>query len=77
MLVLVAMFAARPAPTRIDQATPVISGHDIDIDAPLSNVWAIQTNQGPGVYAAGGAIKHVDLLASHAAAARRRLNSTG
>lgn len=76
MLVLVAMFAARPTPAGIGQAAPVISRHVIDIDAPLSNVWAIQTSRDPGVYAAGGVIKHVDLLASHPAAARRRVNST-
>jgi hypothetical protein len=31
-------------PAGIDQTAPVVSRHDIDIDAPLSTVWAAQTN---------------------------------
>jgi uncharacterized protein YndB with AHSA1/START domain len=31
-------------PAGVDQAAPVVSRHDIDIDAPLSTVWAAQTN---------------------------------
>ncbi|MEQ5840503.1 SRPBCC family protein [Paraburkholderia acidicola] len=35
---------ARTTTVGIDQAAPVVSRHDVDINAPLSTVWAIQTN---------------------------------
>ncbi len=36
--------ARADASVGIDLTAPVVSRQDIDIDAPLSKVWAIQTN---------------------------------
>ncbi|MCC8392816.1 SRPBCC family protein [Paraburkholderia sp. MMS20-SJTR3] len=48
VVVAVVLLAARQAhagrSVSIDQAASVVSRHDIDIDAPLSTVWAVQTN---------------------------------
>ncbi|MBB5463859.1 SRPBCC family protein [Paraburkholderia sp. Cpub6] len=48
VVVAVVLLAARQAhagsTVSIDQAAPVVSRHDVDIDAPLSTVWAVQTN---------------------------------
>ncbi|MCC8401411.1 SRPBCC family protein [Paraburkholderia sp. MMS20-SJTN17] len=47
-VVAVALLAAEEAhagtTVDIDLAAPVVSRHDVDIDAPLSTVWAVQTN---------------------------------
>ena len=40
---LMAKQAHAEATADIDQAAPVVSRHDVDIDAPLSTVWAVQT----------------------------------
>lgn len=48
LLAFAALFTAWPThaatPAGIDQAAPVVSRHDIDIDAPLAAAWAFQTN---------------------------------
>ena len=41
---LTAKRAHAEATVSIDQAAPVVSRQDVDIDAPLSTVWAVQTN---------------------------------
>jgi uncharacterized membrane protein len=40
---LTAKQAHAEAAANIDQPAPVVSRHDVDIDAPLSTVWAVQT----------------------------------